>query len=271
MGNASRSFRTPSPGAAPPDAMCIVCRSPQRLAVEADIRAGKSLRAIQADFPTLNRNSLSRHHRMHMTGAPVAAPSPSPAPQNTPAAPVVRHRTRPHIDDESRLRSVMLLRAEGRTHAEIAGRLGLHPATVREFISRANAHALERVRAQTVEELVAQHMIERQARARNLSHLQEQAEARGDIRIQLDIERLKLAEAREHREWLGALGGFDHFRIKTHDERQESDGRSPDCLISMAKQLFGALAADDPVAALAALDDDAPAIVPGPAGTTHLA
>jgi len=150
----------------------------------------------------------------------------------------------------------MLLRGEGRTHAEIASRLGIHPSTVREVISRANANALERVRARTVEELVAQQMVERQARARNLARLQEQAEARGDVRTQIDIERLKLAEAREHREWLGALGAFDHFRIRTHEDREQSDGRSPDDLISMAKQLFGALAADDPVAALEALDDD---------------
>ncbi|BCB17929.1 hypothetical protein OCUBac02_08230 [Bosea sp. ANAM02] len=241
--------------------MCIVCRSPQRLAAEARLRAGTSLRAIEAEFPALNRNSLSRHNRMHMTDAPAGTPATTGCaaiskdpPQNAPA---VRHRTRPQTDAESRLRTVMLMLDDGYTYSEIARHLNIHPSTAREVIVRAERHAVERVRAQTVDKLVAQRDIARQARARNLARLQEQAEARNDVHTQLDIAKIRLTEERLQMDWMDKLGAFDHFRIKTHEEHQRSEGHSPDDLIGMAKQLFGALAADDPVAALEAMADEA--------------
>lgn len=171
------------------------------------------------------------------TGTPVATgciPPPEAAPQTSPT---VRHRTRPQNDDESRLRTVLLLRAEGRTYAEIARRLNINPSTVREDIGRANAKAVERVRAQTVEELVAQHMVARQARARNLARLQEQAEARNDVRTQLEVAKIRMAEDREHREWMDKLGAFDRFRIPTEDDRRHTHERNGGDLIDMFREV----------------------------------
>lgn len=154
----------------------------------------------------------------------------------------------------------MLLRAEGHSCVEIARRLSLHPSTVREDINRANANAVERVRAQTVEKLVAEHMLQRQARARDLSRLQEQAEARNDVRTQLDIARLKLAEDREHREWLDKLGAFDRFRLPTEDDRRHTHERKGDDLIDIFREVVtSALLSGE-------MDDE---LLPSSAGTTH--
>lgn len=251
--------------------MCAVCRHPDRNAIEAALQAGRPLRSLAVDYPGLNKSSLGRHRKDCMAAAPAgplgapgctAPQEPAPevilevAPHNRPA---VRQRTRPKTDEEARLRTVMLLRAEGRTYVEIARRLGVHSSTVRELIARANAGALERVRAQTVEVLVAQYMVERQDRARNLARLQEQAEARNDIRTQIDIERLKLAEAREHREWLGSVGAFDHFRIPTEDEQQHSRRNGSDLIDMFRDVVERALWSDE-------TDDE---LSLGPAGTTH--
>lgn len=211
--------------------MCIVCRSPQRLAVEAYLRAGtKSLRAIEADFPALNRNSLSRHHRMHMTGAPAGTPfargcngEDQAAPQSTTT---VRRRTRPVTDEEGRLRAVTLMRARGCTHAEIARALGgIHPSTVREVISRANRNALEQVRSDTVEELVAQHRAERHARVQELTAIIEDAKQRNDVSTRLSALRELRHEAKEDREWMERLGAFDHYRLHTADHRDKMPGQ----------------------------------------------
>lgn len=221
--------------------MCNVCRHPDRIAIEAALRTGRPLRSLAADYPGLNKSSLGRHRKDCMgapTGAPVATgctPTPEAAPQNSPT---IRHRTRAQTDDESRLRTVMLLRAEGRTYVEIARRLNIHPSTVREDISRANAKAIERVRSQTVEKLVAQHMVAQQARARNLARLQEQAEARNDVRTQLDIAKIRQAEERLQMDWMDKLGAFDHFRLPTEDDRRHGSARSGGDLIDMFRDVF---------------------------------
>lgn len=210
--------------------MCIVCRSPQRLAVEARLRAGNSLRAIEAEFPSLNRNSLSRHNRMHMTDAPVGTPvatgctpSSDAAPQNTPT---VRRRTRAVTDEEGRLRAVTLMRARGSTHAEIARALGgIHPSTVREVISRAKRNALEQVRSDTVEELVAQHRAERHARVQELTAIIEDAKQRNDVSTRLAALRELRHEAKEDREWMEKLGAFDIYRVHVADHRDKRPGQ----------------------------------------------
>ncbi|WID98152.1 hypothetical protein QO058_07890 [Bosea vestrisii] len=166
------------------------------------------------------------------------------------------------MDEAQQLDIALRMKARGCTRSDIARAIGVHPSTVGEIIRRATDNAVERVRSETVEELVAQHRAERDARARALARLQAQAEVRGDVRTQLDVLRHQLAEDKESREWMRELGAFDHFRIHTLAERQQRDGNSTDDLIGMFREL---------VTSCLSLDDgtDLKELPHAPTGTTH--
>lgn len=225
--------------------MCAVCRHPDRIAIEAALSAGRALRSLAADYPDLNKSTLGRHRKQCMTGTSPAtpvAPSCNAAPQNV----AFTARRAPPVEEAQRLDIALRMKARGCTRADIARALNVHPSTVGEIIRRATDNAVERVRSETVEELVAQRQAERDARARKLALLQERAELRGDVRTQLDVLRHQLAEDREEREWIRELGAFDRFRIPTEEDRRRSQNRTGGDLIDMFREVVaGALSGDD--------------------------
>ncbi|RDJ21996.1 hypothetical protein DWF00_27130 [Bosea caraganae] len=207
--------------------MCIVCRHPDRIAIEAALEAGRSLRAVAADYPGLNRNSLHRHRTEHMTSAPTgeaAASIPNTAPQSFPAPPTVRRRTRP-IDEAQRLDIALRMKARGCTRADIARALNVHPSTVGEIVRRATDNAVERVRAQTIEELVSEHRAERHARVQALHAVLDGATLRNDARTIVEVIRELRHEAKEDREWMRELGAFDRFRVHVAVDRDKAPGQ----------------------------------------------
>lgn len=224
--------------------MCAVCRHPDRIAIDAALSAGRALRSLAADYPNLNKSTLGRHRKQCMTDASLdvsVAPGSNVAPQNTAT---IRRRTRP-IEEAQRFDIALRMKARGCTRADIARALDVHPSTVGEIIRRGTDNAVERVRSETVEELVAQRQAERDARARKLAHLQERAELRGDVRTQLDVLRHQLAEDREQREWMRELGAFDRFRIPTEEDRRRTQNRTGGDLIDMFREVVSAALSDE--------------------------
>lgn len=239
-------------------AMCAVCHHPDRIAIEAALQAGRPLRSLAADYPGLNKSTLGRHRKEHMAGASVTAPAPSVAPQETPTLPAVRRRTRP-IDEAQRLDIALRMKARGSTRADIARALNVHPSTVGEIMRRATENAVERVRTQTVEELVTEHRAERHARVQALHALLSDATLRNDARTSLDVLRELRHEAKEDREWMRELGGFDRYRLTTEARAQASRSQADDDLISMFKELVTSLAPPNA--------EEGPSLTP--TGTTH--
>ena len=132
------------------------------------------------------------------------------------------------------------MKARGCARSEIGRALTIHPSTVTDLLNRANAAALERVRSETVEDLIVQRRAERDTRAQKLAALLERAELRGDVRTQLDALRELRNEAKEDREWMRELGAFDHYRIPS---MQEQDGQSAGDLPRYARDLLEGVAA----------------------------
>lgn len=183
------------------------------------------------------------------------APGCNAAPQSIPAAPSVRRRTRP-IDEAQRLDIALRMKARGCTRADIARALAVHPSTVGEIIRRATDNAVERVRSETVEELVAQHRAERHARVQALHAVLAVATLRNDARTIMDVTRELRHEAKEDREWMRDLGAFDRFRIPTEDDRQLSQGRNGNDLIEMFREVVSsAFSADDDAEAVSRLPE----------------
>lgn len=116
------------------------------------------------------------------------------------------------------------MKARGCSRAQIGRALGISPNSVTDVLSRANAAALERVRSDTVEDLIVQRRAERDSRAQRLHAILERAEQRGDIRTQLDVLRELRHESKEDREWMRELGAFDSFRVPTIKEQDQQQG-----------------------------------------------
>lgn len=179
-----------------------------------------------------------------MAGAP-PPPSTASAEGPTPSL-IVRRRTRAITDEAERLSIALRMKARGCTRAEMARALNLHPSTVAEIVRRASDNAIERVRSETVEELVAQRRAERDMRAQKLTAILEQAELRRDVRTQLDALRELRQEGKEDREWMRELGAFDRYRIPTIADRDKaiSEHSSKD-LLDAVREFATMLASGD--------------------------
>lgn len=196
--------------------MCQVCRHPDRIAIEAALQAGRPLRALAADYPALNKSTIGRHRKACLAGATAGTSFAPGCNSDGEAAPLslprVRHGTRP-IDETQKLDIALRMRARGCTQLEIARALNIDPSTVREIIRRATDNAIERVRSETVEELVAQHRAERDSRMQTLHAVLDVATRCNDVRTIVEIARELRHEAKENREWMRELGAFDRYRV----------------------------------------------------------
>ncbi|WP_143079745.1 hypothetical protein [Bosea lupini] len=211
----------------------------------------------------MNKSTLGRHRTSCVTGEPAGTPvatgctpPPEAAPQTTP---IVRHRTRP-IDEAQRLDIALRMKARGCTRADIARAIGVSPGHVGEIIRRATDNAVELVRSQAVEELVAQHLAERHARVQALHAVLAVATLRNDGRTIMDVTRELRHEAKEDREWMRELGAFDSYRTLVAPRRDRPAGQ--ESLEIMQEALR------EMVTAVGALEPDE-RLSPGPAGTTH--
>ena len=241
--------------------MCAVCRHPDRIAIEAALQAGRPLRSLAADYRGLNKSTLGRHRKECMPGAPTVTSTAAlaPIPDETRARPAARLRTRP-ADEAQRLDIALRMTARGCTRVDIARALNVHPSTVGEIIRRATNNAVELVRSQTVEELVAQHRAERHARVQALHTVLAVATQRGDARIIMDVTRELRHEAKEDREWMRELGAFDSYRTHVAPHRDRPAGQEGLEIMQEALR--------EMVTAFGALDPDERQS-PGPAWTTH--
>ena len=222
--------------------MCRVCANANRIAIDAALQSGRPLRAVAADYPGLSKSALDRHRKR--CGGLVADVAPeSTVTSASPAIQAVRRRSRPQTDEAERFAIALRMKARGCGRAEIGRALNIHPSTVTDLLSRANAAALERVRSETVEDLIVQRRAERDARAQKLHAILETAELRGDVRTQLDALREMRHEAKEDLAWMTALGAFDRFRVPTmqeQDSEQASDlSRYAREFLEQSATLFG--------------------------------
>lgn len=117
------------------------------------------------------------------------------------------------------------MKARGCTRADIARAINVSPGHVAEIIRRATDNAVERVRSETVEELVAQHRAERHARVQELHAVLAVATLRNDARIIIDVTRELRHEAKEDREWMRELGAFDSYRTHVAPHRDRPGGQ----------------------------------------------
>jgi len=200
-----------------------VCAHANRIAIDAALQSGRPLRTVAADYPGLSKSALDRHRKR--CGCLVADVEPDRTVASaSPALQAVRRRSRPQTDEAERFAIALRMKARGCGRAEIGRALNIHPNTVTDLLNRANAAALERVRSETVEDLIVQRRAERDARAQRLHAILERAELRGDVRTQLDALRDLRHESKEDREWMRELGAFDSFRVPTMQEQDLQQG-----------------------------------------------
>ena len=129
------------------------------------------------------------------------------------------------------------MKARGCTRSEIALALNVHPSTVGDIIRRATDNAIERVRSETVEELVAQHRAERHGRVQALIAVLDSAKLRNDARTIIEVTRELRHEAKEDREWMRELGAFDRYRLSLKERQQADPNSSDESLIEMFKEM----------------------------------
>lgn len=234
--------------------MCAICHHPHRDAIEAALEAGRPPRAVAADYPDISKSALDRHRKRCAGTAPTSSPT------TTTVTPLtVRRRTRAQTDEAERFAIALRMKARGCSRSEIGRALSIHPSTVTDLLNHANAAALERVRSETVEDLIVQRRAERDTRAQKLAVLLERAELRGDVPTQISVLRELRHEGKEDREWMEALGAFDHYRIPSMQEQAEQRGgdlsRDARDLLEGVAALFGSGPEID--------------ILPEPNGTAH--
>lgn len=230
--------------------MCLVCRHPLRVAIEASLSTGTPLRAVAADYPGLSKSALDRHRKR--CAAPPAPASPVATGCNPTLTPI-RRRSRPLTDQAERFAIALRMRARGSTNAEIGHALKITPNGVSELIARAQAAELSRVRAETVEDLLIQLRSSRDLRRRELGKVLERATARGDDVLIVSIVRELRHEAKEDREMMRDLGAFDSFKVPTMQEQESRQAQNRDGSLSRAAgkffddlERFFAMGVDDP-------------------------